>query len=428
MRILVIGSGGREHALVWKLSQSPKVKKVFIAPGNGGTEEAGENVPISATDIPALVEFAQREKIDLVVPGPEAPLVAGIADELAKAGIACFGPDAWCSQLEGSKSFAKKIMAEAGVPTPASAIFTDADAAIEFVKAGPERVVIKADGLAAGKGVVVADTREEAIEAITQMLTQKRFGDAGSKILIEERLDGEEVSLLCLCDDLAAVPLASAQDHKAAFDHDQGPNTGGMGAYSPAPLLRDSDLEEITDLVIRPILKTLKKHGHPFRGVLYAGLMLTSDGPKVLEYNVRFGDPECQPLMMRMTSDLASHLNAAWRGELAQENITYRPESALCVVLAANGYPGEYAKDLPINGVNEAESLPGVKVFHSGTKKTDAGLISSGGRVLGVTAIGKTLPRAQETTYEALEKIEMPGGRYRRDIGQKAIRRMLLEH
>lgn len=427
MRILVIGSGGREHALAWKLSQSPQVENVFIAPGNGGTEEAGENVAIAATDIPALVEFAQKEKIDLVVPGPEAPLVQGIADALAKAGIACFGPDAWCSQLEGSKSFAKKIMAEAGVPTPSSAIFTDADAAIEFIKAGPERSVIKADGLAAGKGVVVADTREEAIEAITQMLAQKRFGEAGSKILIEERLDGEEISLLCLCDDLTAVPLSSAQDHKAAFDHDQGPNTGGMGAISPAPLLPDSELEQMTDLVIRPVLKTMKKHGHPFRGVLYAGLMLTSDGPKVLEYNVRFGDPECQPLMLRMTSDLASHLNAAWRGELGQEKITYRPDSALCVVMAANGYPDEYEKDLPINGLKEAEASEDVKVFHSGTKKTDSGLSSSGGRVLGITAIGKTLPRAQEAAYEALEKIDMPGGRYRRDIGQKAIRRMLLE-
>lgn len=425
MRILVIGSGGREHALAWKLAQSPHVEKVFIAPGNAGTAQEGENVDIDATDIPGLVSFAQREKIDLVVPGPEAPLALGVADAMAEAGINCFGPVAWCARMESSKSFAKEIMAEAGIPTARSKAFTDAEKAIAYIKAGPESVVVKADGLAAGKGVVVAESREEAIAAAKRMLASKQFGNAGSKILIEERLTGEEVSLICLCDGEEAKPLASAQDHKTIYDHDEGPNTGGMGAYAPAPLAPDSCLEELADKTIRPALKLLAQKGHPFRGALYAGLMMTADGPKVLEYNVRFGDPECQPLMMRMESDLAAHLLAACRGQLAREEIRWKPETALCVVIASQGYPGDYKKDLPISGIDKAEE--NARVFLAGAKRDKEGLRSSGGRVLGVTALGATLPQAQDKAYRAVREINMPGAAYRRDIGLKGIMRMMLQ-
>lgn len=421
MRILVIGSGGREHALAWKLAQSPAVEAVFIAPGNGGTSASGTNVDIKADAIPALVEFARREKIDLVVPGPEAPLVLGVSDAMRAAGIDCFGPDKFCAQMEGSKSFAKDIMAEAGVPTAASRHFTDRESAKNYVGQMSGAAVIKADGLAAGKGVIVADTRDEALAAIDRLADQY-----GESLLVEERLAGEEVSLLCLCDGLTAIPLASAQDHKAAFDHDQGPNTGGMGAYSPAPILPDSELEKMTDTVIRPVLRTLKQKGHPFRGVLYAGLMLTADGPKVLEYNVRFGDPECQPLLARLDSDLASHLKAACAGSLAQEKVAFRPQTAVCVVLAASGYPGAYEKGQPITGLAEAEADPDVKVFHSGTARDGDGVHSTGGRVLGVTALGETLPKAQDAAYRALARIRMPNSRYRRDIGMKGIMRLKL--
>lgn len=424
MRILVIGSGGREHALAWKLAQSPRVETVFIAPGNGGSCDSGINVDISATNIQALVDFARKEKIDLVVPGPEAPLTLGIADAMLAAGIDCFGPDKFCAQLEGSKSFAKRIMAEAGVPTAQSEAFTDPEQAKAYAQAGPDSVVVKADGLAAGKGVIVAESRDDAIAAIGQL--RDSFGEAGATLLIEERLFGEEISLLCLCDGETAIPLASAQDHKAAYDHDQGPNTGGMGAYSPAPLVPDSDLEDLTDLVIRPVLKNLAAKGHPFRGVLYAGLMITADGPKVLEYNVRFGDPECQPLLFRLKSDLAAHLIAACRGKLAEEHVEFEPETALSVVIAAGGYPGEYEKGMSIGGLNEAEALGDVKVFHSGTARDENGVHSTGGRVLAVTARGTTLPKAQDRAYQAAEQIKMPGSRYRADIGAKGIMRLKL--
>lgn len=426
MRILVIGSGGREHALAWKLAQSTEVEAVFIAPGNGGSGESGSNnLELAATDIAGLVNFAKKEKIDLVVPGPEAPLVLGITDAMAEAGIDCFGPDKFCARLEGSKSFAKEIMAEAGVPTAGSAVFEDSQAAREYVKNGPDCVVVKADGLAAGKGVIVADAKDEALAAIDSLRSE--FGEAGARILVEERLFGEEVSLLCLCDGLTALPLSSAQDHKPAFDHDQGPNTGGMGAYSPAPILPDDELEKFADIAIRPILKNLAEKGHPFRGVLYAGLMLTRDGPKVLEYNVRFGDPECQPLLLRLESDLAAHLKAACSGDLSGEKVVFRPETAVCVVLAAEGYPGKYEKGEPIEGIEKAETDSQVKVFHGGTKKDENGLRSNGGRVLGVTALGATLPQAQDRAYAAIKKIRMPKSRFRRDIGQKGIWRLKKE-
>lgn len=433
MRILIVGSGGREHALAWKLAQSPEVEQIFIAPGNGGTGQCGTNVNIRPDDIVGLVEFAKKENVDLAVPGPELPLTLGICDAMQEAGIQCFGPDKYCAQLEGSKIFAKNLMEEAGIPTARSRNFNSAEEALKYIDEGPEEIVIKADGLAAGKGVIVASSKEEAARAVEDILQKRQFGDAGANIIIEERLYGEEASLLCLCDGETAVPLPSAQDHKAAHDHDKGPNTGGMGAYSPAPVLPDDKIEEMTDLVIRPVLKALAKAGHPFKGVMYAGLMITSKGPKVLEYNVRFGDPECQPLMMRLDSDLASHMKAACEGRLNRERITFKPGTALGVVLAAEGYPGAYDKGMPITGVEDAEQNKQVKVFHGGTRpesdSSDNGaFISDGGRVLCITAIEPTLPRAQAAAYEALEKIKMPGSRYRKDIGFRGILRMVSEN
>lgn len=422
MRILIIGSGGREHALAWKLAQSQKVKTIFIAPGNGGTDCIGQNINIAVDDIPALVDFAKKEKIDLVVPGPELPLTLGITDAMENAGITCFGPDKFCAQMEGSKSFAKSIMAKAGVPTGKSATFTNIQAASEYVLSGPERVVVKADGLAAGKGVIVARNRNEALTAIDAMLNQKEFGKAGETVLIEELLEGEEVSLLALCDGETAVPLPSAQDHKAAYDGDTGPNTGGMGAYSPAPLLPDAELEKMADIAIRPILQTLKAEGHPFKGVLYAGLMLTKDGPRVLEYNARFGDPECQPLLMRLNSDLAQHMLACCQGRLKEENIEFTPQSAVGVVIAADGYPGKYAKGIPISGIDKAEKY--ATVFHSGTSKDADGLKSTGGRVLCVTSLGNNLAEARQNAYKAVSHIQMPQSRFRSDIADKGLARL----
>lgn len=424
MRILVIGSGGREHALAWKLAQSPEVEKIYMAPGNAGTARCAENVQIGADEIDKLVEFAKSEKIDLVVPGPELPLTLGISDALQVAGIACFGPDQYCAQLEGSKSFARDLMSEAGIPGPVYRVFTDLEEARQYVTDGPGACVIKADGLAQGKGVVVAHSRDEALAAIDEMLNQKKFGAAGTTILIEELLEGEEASLLCVCDGEIALPLAAAQDHKAAFDHDQGPNTGGMGAYSPPPLLPDAELEAMTDLAVRPVLRKLAERGKPFRGILYAGLMITRSGPKVLEYNVRFGDPECQPIMMRLRSDLTKLLEAATSGRLAGERIDLRPETALGVVLASEGYPGAYEKGQPIEGVEDAESDSGITVFMAGVEKEGDALRSAGGRVLCVTSLAKDLPKAQDLAYRGLRKIRMPKSRFRRDIGYRGIARI----
>lgn len=418
MRVLIIGSGGREHALQWKLAQSPLVEKIFVAPGNGGTRV--HNVPLAVTDFSAIRDFCEKENIDLVVPGPELPLTAGLVDYLASAGISCFGPDKFCAQLEGSKEFAKRIMQNSGVPTATFRSFANADEALEYIREKGAPLVIKADGLAAGKGVIVADTLEEAENAVESMLLRKDFGEAGSSILVEEKLEGEEVSLLCFCDGENARPLASAQDHKAAFDGDTGPNTGGMGAYSPAPLLPMEELENMTDTVIRPVLKEMARLGHPFKGVLYAGLMLTEKGPKVLEYNVRFGDPECQPLMMRLKGDLANIMLACVNGQLANADFAFMDKSALGVVMVANGYPGSYEKDLPIKGL---EDLPeDICVFHAGTYEKDGCLHSNGGRVLCVSALGDTLKEAQDNAYAAIAGIRMPGGRYRKDIGAKGLK------
>ena len=425
MRILIIGSGGREHALAWKLRQSPLVDEIHITPGNGGTVLEGKNVAINDGDIAALVEYARKESIDLVVPGPELPLTLGIVDACVEAGIRCFGPSAYAAQLEGSKVFSKEVMRESGVPTAEFRVFTSLADADAYVEQHGLPIVIKADGLAAGKGVVVARTKEEAYEALDAMMRRKVFGASGERVLVEDVVYGEEISFLCLCDGETVIPLPSAQDHKAVFDNDDGPNTGGMGAYSPAPLLPDSDAGRMADLVIQPVLRTLKNRGHPFCGVLYAGIMMTDQGPIVLEYNVRFGDPECQPLFMRLQGDLAAALLACVEGRLGRVTLAYSPESALCVVMSAKGYPGPYEKGMRIQDIDVAEELvPGkVMVFHAGTKKEGNAIVSSGGRVLGVTALGGTLAEAQHLAYRAVHAIRMDGCHYRKDIGAKALRK-----
>lgn len=425
MRILVIGSGGREHALVWKLKQSPRVSEVFVAPGNGGTAREGAiNVAVDAGDLDGLVELARKEKIDLVVPGPELPLTKGITDRMREAGIPCFGPDAYCARLEGSTAFAKDVMNRAGVPTAHSQVFTDPDKAKNAVVKLGAPLVVKADGLAAGKGVVVAMTTQEALDAVDDIMCKRAHGAAGAKLVIEEFLVGEEASFLCLCDGKTAVPLPSAQDHKAAYDGDQGPNTGGMGAYSPAPILPYNEAEAMADTVIRPILAALAKDGHPFVGVLYAGLMMTENGPKVLEYNTRFGDPECQPLLMRLEGDLVQIMLDCIEGKLRPESLTHTSQTALGVVVAAEGYPHAYPKGMVIEGLDEADALPGVKVFHSGTSMDGDKTLSSGGRVLCVTALGDTLADAQARAYEGVKAIRMDKSFHRSDIGQKGIRRL----
>ncbi|WP_300159614.1 phosphoribosylamine--glycine ligase [Solidesulfovibrio sp.] len=423
MRILVVGSGGREHALARTLVKSPDVSAVLAAPGNGGTAEVGENVPVSDADVPGLVALAKDRGVDLVVAGPEAPLVAGIRDAMETAGIPCFGPDAYAAGLEGSKAFAKEVMAAAGVPTAAYAAFTEAKAARAYVEKVGAPVVVKADGLAAGKGVTVAATREEAFAAIDEALVKGAFGQAGAKVVVEEARIGEEASFLASCDAEKAVPMTACQDHKAVFDGDKGPNTGGMGAYCPAPILPPDRYDATMALVIDPILREMARRGHPFTGILYAGLMMTAAGPKVLEYNVRFGDPECQPLLSRLESDLPAVLLACRGGTLSPGLVRWSPQSALCVVMAAPGYPGGYPKGMEITGIAAAEADPAVAVYQAGTRRDGGRVVTSGGRVLGVTALGESLAAAKATAYAACGKIHFDGAFYRRDIGDKGLKR-----
>ena len=424
MRILIIGSGGREHALTWKLSQRPDVTEIFVAPGNGGTAGIATNVAIKDSDIPALVAFAREKAVDLVVPGPELPLTLGVVDAMKEAGVPCFGPVAACARLEGSKAFAKEVMHAAGVPTAAAGVFTSRADADAFVAAHGAPLVIKADGLAAGKGVIVAMTDEEVKAALDLMFDNRAFGDAGSTVLIEEFLKGEEVSLLCFCDGKTALPLPSAQDHKAVFDGDKGPNTGGMGAYSPAPVLPDDRLDAMADIVTRPILAEMARRGTPFTGILYAGLMMTADGPKVLEYNVRFGDPECQPLLMRLKNDLADVMTACIEGRLDAMKLDIENRSALGVVLTSAGYPGSYPKGMPISGIDEAEAMDDVKVFQAGTRREGERILANGGRVLCVTALGRDLRDAQKRAYEGLDHLTMEHSQFRSDIGLKGLKRL----
>ncbi|TVQ99359.1 MAG: phosphoribosylamine--glycine ligase [Desulfovibrionales bacterium] len=423
MRILLVGSGGREHALAWKLGQSPLVEKLLIAPGNPGTAGTGENLPITDDDIPGLVRAAKEHKVDLVVPGPELPLVLGLKDALVNAGIACFGPSAFCARLEGSKVFAKNMMRKAGIPTADFQVFEEAYAAKEYAKKHSLPMVIKADGLAAGKGVIIAKTREEAINAIDAIMVQRVFDAAGERLIIEEALVGEEASLLAFCDGKTVVPLPSAQDHKPVGENDTGPNTGGMGAYSPAPILSEGLLAEMTERTITPMIRLLAEKGQPYQGVIYAGLMFTANGPYVLEYNVRFGDPECQPLMVRLKSDLAEIMDACCTKRLANVPVQWSRKTGLCVVLAAPGYPGTYPKGMAISGLDQATAMPGVTVFQAGTAQDGDRIVTSGGRVLGVTALAPDLASARSTAYQAADLIDFDGKYLRRDIGAKGFHR-----
>ncbi|MDX1422342.1 MAG: phosphoribosylamine--glycine ligase [Kiloniellales bacterium] len=422
MRILVVGGGGREHALCWAIAASPLCDRLFCAPGNAGIAREATCVPIGAEDVEALVAFARDEAIDFVVVGPEAPLVLGLADRLAEAGIKAFGPSAAAAALEGSKAFMKDLCAKYGIPTAAYARFADADAAKAYLRERGAPIVVKADGLAAGKGVTVAASLAEAEAAVDAALVEGAFGAAGAEVVIEERLVGEEASVFALVDGTSVLPLASAQDHKAVGDGDTGPNTGGMGAYSPAPVVSDEVARRAMTEILEPTVRAMREEGRPFRGVLYAGLMITAEGPKLLEYNVRFGDPECQVLMARLKSDLLPALIATSDGVLESFDLRWHDEAALVVVLAAKGYPGAYRKGTVIRGVEAAEEDERVVVFHAGTKAGDDGaLVADGGRVLGVTALGATVAEAQRRAYAAVDRIDWPEGFCRRDIGWRAL-------
>lgn len=422
MNILLLGSGGREHALAWKIAGSPLLTKLWCAPGNAGIAREAECVVLDIADHAAVIAFCKTNKVDLVVVGPEAPLAAGIVDDLATAGIKAFGPCKAAAQLESSKGFTKDICNANSIPTAAYGRFNDAAAAKSYIHAQGAPVVIKADGLAAGKGVVVATTLDEALAAV-DMMFEGGFGAAGAQIVVEEFLRGEEASFFALCDGEHALALATAQDHKRAFDGDQGPNTGGMGAYSPAPVMTTEMCRRTMDEIIVPTLRAMREKGAPFKGVLFAGLMITEQGPKLIEYNVRFGDPECQVLMLRMMSDIVPALFAVCDGQLKHFDLRWFPDPALTVVMAAKGYPGNYAKGTRIEGLDDAAKVEGVEIFHAGTKEEGEHILASGGRVLNVCASGKTVAEAQAHAYEAVDRIKWPEGFCRRDIGLRAVAR-----
>jgi len=422
MNVLLIGSGGREHALAWKLSASPLLTKLYCAPGNGGIAEVAECTPLAVADHTAVIRFCTDNGIDFVVVGPEAPLVAGLVDDLTTAGIKCFGPTQAAAQLEGSKGFTKDLCAEFNIPTAAYGRFTDAESAKAYAAQQKLPVVIKADGLAAGKGVTIAETHAEADAAIDACFTGA-FGKAGSEVVVEEFLDGEEASFFALCDGKTALALATAQDHKRVGDGDTGPNTGGMGAYSPTPVITPAISARIMDEIIRPTVDAMAKRATPFHGVLFAGLMITADGPKLIEYNVRFGDPETQVLMLRLKSDLLPALLACADGVLDRFDLRWSDDAALTVVMAANGYPGPPEVGSEIKGVDAAAAVEDVEIFHAGTRRDGERLLAHGGRVLNVSALGSTVAEAQARAYEAAARIDWPGGFYRRDIGWRAVAR-----
>jgi phosphoribosylamine--glycine ligase len=422
MKFLLIGSGGREHALAWALAASPMVSKLYCAPGNAGIAEVAECVPIQAMDFDALIAFAKDRQIDFVVVGPETPLVGGLWDRLEAAGIKALGPSKAGAVLEGSKGFVKDLCAENDIPTAAYRRFTAPEPAKAFAATLGLPVVIKADGLAAGKGVIIPETREDADRAIDFMF-EGGFSDAGSSIVVEEFMEGEEASFFALTDGEHVLPLTGAQDHKRVFDGDKGPNTGGMGAYSPAPVLSDAMVEQTMSRIIRPTVAAMAARGTPYMGVLFAGLMITKDGPKLIEYNCRFGDPECQVLMLRLKSDLATALIAARDKQLHHLDLRWSDEAALTVVMAAKGYPGNYDKGSEIRGLHAAANVDGVQIFHAGTERRDGKLVATGGRVLNVSAVGKTVAEAQARAYEAVDRIDWPGGFCRRDIGWRAVAR-----
>lgn len=424
MRILVVGSGGREHALVWKIAQSKLLTKLFCAPGNGGISQLAECIDIKADDIPALLEFVKKEKIDLTVVGPEAPLASGIVDEFKNYNLSIFGPQKSASRLEASKVFAKELMAKYKVPTADFDIFENANEARKYIEEKNAPCVIKADGLAQGKGVIVAKTKQEAIDAVNLIMEKRAFGDAGNRVIIEDCLEGQEASILVITDLKEVIPLASSQDHKRIFDGDLGPNTGGMGAYSPAPVVTKELFKEILDKVIYRTIDGLAKEGIDYKGVLYAGIMLTKEGPKTLEFNVRFGDPETEAIFPRLESDLLEVMLATADGKLNKISksggLNWDRRACVCVVCASKGYPGEYEKGKEISGLDEAAKMKDIVVFHSGTKKQNGKIVTNGGRVLGVTGLGNTIKDAIDWTYNGVGKIHFEGMYYRKDIGRKA--------
>ncbi|ODC02498.1 phosphoribosylamine--glycine ligase [Terasakiispira papahanaumokuakeensis] len=427
MKVLIIGGGGREHALAWQVAQAERVTEVLVAPGNAGTarEAKVRNVDLDVLDIDGLIALAQSEQVELTIVGPEAPLVAGVVDRFQEAGLAIFGPTAGAAQLEGSKAFTKDFLARHHIPTADYQVFTEVDSALAYLQKKGAPIVIKADGLAAGKGVIVAMTLPEAEAAVRDMLSGNSFGDAGSRVVIEEFLEGEEASFIVMVDGEHVLPMATSQDHKRVGDGDTGPNTGGMGAYSPAPVVTDEIHLRIMDQVIMPTVKGMKAEGHPYTGFLYAGLMITAEGqPKVIEYNCRFGDPETQPIMMRLQSDLSALCEAALAGTLDQASAQWDPRPALGVVMAAGGYPDHYAKGAVITGLDDADALNDVKVFHAGTQlDAQQQVVTSGGRVLCVTALGDQVAQAQQRAYQGVDKINWLEAFCRRDIGYRAIAR-----
>lgn len=423
MKILVIGSGGREHALVWKMAQSPLVEKIYCAPGNPGIGSLAVNVPLKVDDLPGLLAFAKKAGIDLTVVGPELPLSLGIVDLFEEYGLKVFGARRNAAMIEASKAFSKDLMKKYGVPTAFYEVFTEAGPAIAFIEKHGAPIVVKADGLAAGKGVVVARSNEEAIAAVNEMLSGNAFGDAGSRVVIEEFLCGEEASFLAFTDGKNIIPLASAQDHKAIFDGDRGPNTGGMGAYSPAPVVTGAIHEKAMHEVMRRTVDGMAAEGRPYRGVLYAGLMIDGDSVKTLEFNARFGDPECQPLLMRMKSDIVPILLAVANGDISGLEIEWHDMASVCVVMAASGYPGEYPKGDEISGLEAAGKIDDLFVFHAGTGEKDGCFVTNGGRVLGVTGRGATVAAAIKKAYEGVAAISWDGVQFRTDIGRKALER-----
>ena len=423
MKVLVIGSGGREHALVWKLSQSPRVDKIFCTPGNAGISEIAECLDIKTDDIGALVNFAKYEGIDLTIVGPEAPLTAGIVDAFVKEDRRIFGPDKLGAQLEGSKVFAKEFMLKYGIPTAEYKTFTSYLHAKEYIQLKGAPIVIKADGLAAGKGVFVAVSVEESIDALKLIIKERAFGSAGDKVIVEQCLKGEEASFMVLTDGKTFIPLATSQDHKTVFDNDKGPNTGGMGAYSPAPIITESLEADIMKNIIKPVIKGLTKERINYRGIIYAGLMICDGKPYVLEFNCRFGDPEAQPVLMRLDSDLFDALKATSEGKLKDIKLSWKNDASVCVALTSKGYPGSYEKGKVIKGLDSLKNRDDLMVFHAGTSVDDKGFVTSGGRVLGVTALGKDIRGAKENAYQAIKKIHFDGMHYRKDIGDKAIKK-----
>jgi phosphoribosylamine--glycine ligase len=422
MKILIIGAGGREHALAWKLKQSPEVTEIFTAPGNPGTALLGKNIDIQVDDIDGLKAFALENDIGLTVVGPELPLTLGIVDSFAAAGLKAFGPSKAAAELEGSKAFSKEIMERYSIPTAAYKEFTDAALAKSYIQECARPLVVKADGLAAGKGVILCQTTKEAEDAVLLIMKDKAFGEAGTKIIVEDFLAGEEASFLAICDGSTALPLAPAQDHKAIFEGDTGPNTGGMGAYTPTPALDKALQTRVMDAIIHPMLQAMTKEGRPYKGVLYAGLMIHDSEIKVLEFNCRFGDPEAQPILMRLKSDLLPILLASVDGTLNTIEAEWDERTAVCVVISSKGYPGSYQKGDAISGLDDANSIDDVVVFHAGTSEQGGKVITSGGRVLGVTGLGAGIKEAINNTYKAVNLIKFDGAYHRRDIGKKAIR------